>query len=47
MNEQVKIYLEKFSEDGVKMFGTLRQMVLDSDEGDIEEKCGQVCKAAA
>ena len=47
MNEQVKTYLEKFSEDGVKTFGTLRQMLLDCAEGDIEEKCGQVCKAAA
>lgn len=38
MNEQVKTYPENFSEDGVKMFGTLRQMIFDCAEDDIEEK---------
>ena len=37
MNEQIKTYLEKYPQEIVDMFATLRQLIYDSVSVDVEE----------
>ena len=37
MNEQIKIYLEKYPQEIADMFTTLRQLILDSVSADVKE----------